>query len=1519
MLKGSILRQEIYAEDDSASADIPYSVSERNYAIVQYQPLGENRHAVFFAHPLETIDYHYERNTSDPRIGHTLNLTVDEFGSVLKSATVGYPRRSPAHPEQSHTLITFTDSRLINRPNDRPGDPDWRRIGVPSETLTFEISGVTPAAEVFTLAEMRNAIRQAVEIAYEAAPSSSVIQKRLIERVRFLFWKDDLTGALPLGQIESLALPFESYKQAFTPGLITEVFGDRVDDALLMDKGKYVQLDGAWWIPAGQTLFETQHESSDRNPFHLPVAFKDPFGNISGTGYDSYSLLVTETTDALENQTKAEHDYRVLQTAQVTDPNENRSAVCFDELGMVVANAVMGKPGSGEGDTLDDPTMTLEYDLSNWVNHGRPNFVRTRAREQHGPSNPRWQESYSYSDGLGREVLKKVQAEPGLAPQRDSSGALERDSSNKIIWSDTSPNIRWVGTGRTVVNNKGNPIKKYEPFFDSSPAFNDEQELVEWGVTPILRYDPLGRLMRTDHPNGTFSKVEFDPWQQLTSDENDTVLESEWYAARLNLSARDPERKAAMAAAAHANTPAVTHLDTLGRTFLTIADNGAAGKYETRVKLDIEGNQRSVTDARHRKILMQDFDMLGTAVRSASVDAGERWMLNNAAGKPVRRWDSRDHTIRTSYDALQRPSHLFVSEAGNPEILVERSVYGEAHPDAVLFNLRGKLYHHYDGAGVVTSESFDFKGNLLSGSRRLAVEYKRQVDWQPLAELTDAAALASPPNELLETETFTTSTEYDALNRPTLLTTPDSSQISPTYNEANLLERVDAKLRGADGPTPFVAGVSYDAKGQRMQIDYGNGATTNYEYDEKTFHLMRLRTTRLSDDAKLQDLSYTYDPVGNITAIRDDAQQTIYFDNQVVTASAEYEYDAIYRLINATGREHLGQTGGQVNAPRQPDHDDSFWTNLPHPGDGQAMGNYTERYEYDEVGNILKMIHAAVSGSWTRNYQYEETSNRLLLTSNPSGSLTDKYDHDAHGNMIRMPHLPLMEWDFEDQLQATSRQVVNDGTPETTWYVYDGGGQRVRKITERQAAAGQTLTRKAERIYIGNFEVYREYEPDGATVKLERESLLVMDDKRRIALVETKTIDNVAVIESPILLLRYQLHNHLSSACLELDDRAEVISYEEYFVFGSSAYHAVKSGLSISQKRYRYIGKEHDQDTGFYHLRARYYAPWLARWTSCDPKLSLKELNLFVYTMNNPLTYKDPGGLQSDHFDDPKANKVKVIGENRPAGTKGEEYVKSLFDAKGIKPIGQQKAAKVGAGGSRIDLLYSWNNLEVTTINLTKKSYVTPEGNLIESGIKGKLNTKLGQGVRHEKALREGGKRTEKFFKRETLVIKTIGGTPEQHEQLTKIARQTSKDYAAKTGTPRIRVGVLPEKQLAKQTAQVTQKQLTKQTAQVTQKALEVGTKATLKVAQKAMKVIPVIGIIAGLYSMQDEIRAGNYGNAAMDAIGFVPVVGDILDAFRLGAALSESLGPSQRTVFADGSYMDHGSGKLHLSSHFQP
>ena len=168
---------------------------------------------------------------------------------------------------------------------------------------------------------------------------------------------------------------------------------------------------------------------------------------------------------------------------------------------------------------------------------------------------------------------------------------------------------------------------------------------------------------------------------------------------------------------------------------------------------------------------------------------------------------------------------------------------------------------------------------------------------------------------------------------------------------------------------------------------------------------------------------------------------------------------------------------------------------------------------------------------------------------------------------------------------------------EQTYYVYNSAGDRVRKTT--LSANGVKLH---ETLYVGGYEVYRRYASAGNPT-LERHTLHVMDDKQRVALVETVTInEKVPPSTLPITAIRYQFGNHLGTACLELDETGAVITYEEYYPYGGTSYQAGRSIAEASLKRYRYTAKECDKETGLYYHGARYYAPWIGRWTSCDPK-----------------------------------------------------------------------------------------------------------------------------------------------------------------------------------------------------------------------------------------------------------------------------------------------------------------------------
>jgi RHS repeat-associated protein len=1116
-LRGSILRTEVYAQDETDKEAIPYTVEEKSYHLQCLRKKGKNKHAIFLKTDTESLLYHYERNVNDPRILHKLVLRTDKYGNEEKTAEIAYPRQIPESEEQGKILATYTENKFINM-DDIENDGYWL-IGVPYQTKQYELHNLNYQEKKIDAKNLLADIEQCQnEIDYADTPSGNNLQKRIIQYTRTYFWDANCETGLILGKIAPHALPCQQRTLELTSGLIGQFnqMGEKITETLLTNACKYLQENNNWFA-----VSDIQHFSTLPNGFYLPCKTTDPFGNETTIEYDDYKLFPVKITDALDFETTAEYDYRVLQTKTLTDPNENTKELAFDTLGMVTKLAISGK--NGEGDTLSDPTEIYDYDLHCWKEEQKPVFAYIKKREIHGNSNTRCIESYIYTDGLGNEIMTKTTAEDGKAWTLVNKQREEVQTTN-----------RWLAGGKVIYNNKGLPVKQYEPWYSVTSEFTFEDELTHYGVTPVMYYDPLGRLIKTNFPDDTTSKVEFDAWQQKNFDQNDCDNGSPHY-----------------------NTPQIIDFDVLGRPYKTSDNLGNDIFVETKNKLDITGRIVAVTDALNRVATENMYALNEEHLLTVrNIDSGKRWMLNDTAGRPVRKWDERAHEFQYSYDELQRLTETKVNNA-----YVECLIYGEDEQE----NNIGQIIASYAQDGVTLFE-YDFKGNIIFSRKQFTKDYNMLTNWEDDVELLP--------------EMFTTETSYDALNRPVFIVHPDTV-VSYAYDKGGLLQKV------LQNNIEHVTNITYNPKGQRENIYYSNNTKTRYYYNPLNFRLTRLLTTRNAGQDVLQDLNYDFDAVGNIIEIRDDAQQTHYFNNSVIAPVATFEYDALYRLTKATGRELTALTAPNAN---------DFVDNIPCPSNASnAMQNYTHSYAYDKLGNML-------SDAW-KTYQYATINNYLLGNNN----IANQYTYDAHGNMLTMPHLSSMLWDHYDQFIGAGNGTF------TSYYNYDPQGNRTRKVVEKQGGI------REERYYIGGYEIYRKYNAN--VLNFERKTVNISDDEKVFVRVETETGQNEIV--------RFQYDNHLGSACLELDTAGLIISYEEYHPFGTTSYRAGRSEVEVSLKRYKYNGKERDEETGLYAYGMRYYAAWICRFVSVDPlQHEYPYYTPYQYAGNKPITYIDLDGLE---------------------------------------------------------------------------------------------------------------------------------------------------------------------------------------------------------------------------------------------------------------------------------------------------
>ena len=727
-------------------------------------------------------------------------------------------------------------------------------------------------------------------------------------------------------------------------------------------------------------------------------------------------------------------------------------------------------------------------------------------------------------------------------------------------------------------------------------------------------------------------------------------------------------------------------------------------EHVTRSSYDIQGNVLSISDALGRLAFEYVYDLAKHALRTESIDAGRKLVVMDAAGNPIEGRDAKEALTLHAYDKLNRPTQLWARDApGGDMDLREHLLYDRdpADPDhAADRNLLGKLFAHYGEAGVVTVGGYDFKGNVLSTTRQvlsddfLLTPYRAELG-RPEAERTwdlNAPRInwSIPASEAALGTAYATRSSYDALNRIVWSDYPKAAngeryRLRPHYNRAGALESVAllGPLNDQDnGPAQtYVQRIAYNAKGQRTLIAYGNGLLTRYAYDPVTFRLVRLRTERYTqpdpltykpDSAVLQDLAYTYDLSGNILRIVDQTPGSGVLNNptalrfpelQTLLAAGdalvrEFSYDPLYRLVSASGRECR-----TIPEPR-PVSDDA--------GCGYNSGNhgtvnqdnapnltalYQEGYDYDPAGNMLRLAHRREGANgWNRYFGMAGFSakdwkknvmdflsgstpnwgiggNRLTNFGNEEDQSTS-HAYDTNGNMVREQSERHFEWDQADRMKVFRNQTGTSRPTTYALYLYDSSGMRVKKLVI-------TANNYRTTTYIGAaFEHHTEQKLDGSG-KAENCSLHVMDDKSRIAIVRVgPAFEDDGAKNHPV---QYHLGDHLGSSAVVVSESGAWINREEFFPYGETSFG------SYGRKRYRFTGKEKDEESGLSYHSVRYYSTWLARWIKPDQAPPTASISLFTYCSNNPMVRIDHSG-----FADETPNNISGTSNPLENMTRGE-------------------------------------------------------------------------------------------------------------------------------------------------------------------------------------------------------------------------------------------------------------------------
>ncbi|MFN0248749.1 MAG: SpvB/TcaC N-terminal domain-containing protein [Kofleriaceae bacterium] len=887
---------------------------------------------------------------------------------------------------------------------------------------------------------------------------------------------------------------------------------DDGDDAITTDSlyaSATYQNDPSRWILGLSTSLEVRAGSATGSRLRARTGTYDAFGDLASISVDTGTGIATTTLgyDEFGNLVDV-----------TTPPNESGESqtvhVDYEPTTRMFPTAVTDGFGYASTATYDlrFGTALVEID-TNQAQLSRTLDPFGRLVAVHGPydtSLPGVSLSYEPTASPPRAVSVMRASAPadytGPVPPPVTTVTFVDGSGSAIELRKTAVVNGTPGmttTGFASHDAVGRMVTTYHPFFTAgsttSTAF----------VTPIATpathsaFDALDRVTATAHPDGAIESAIYEI--APTPDGNlfkATTIDANGH--RQETFADHLERTRVFVEHPTATTSSVNRYDYLATGELSqIVD---AEGTQTQLAYDLRGLRTSMANP-DTGLIEDRFDLMGN--RISLIEPNHR-----ALGAQVRFLYERDRLRGVDYPSKTDVQFLYGSP-GAPNFGAGRLI--EVRDES------GSQQHTYGAMGEVR---------------------------RTLRTVTDPA----PPGA---TKLFEFKFTTDSLGRQLRLSYPDGEQVTNSFDASGTLASVVGA--GSGWTQTYADQLQYDVFGNRTRTRFGNGVISTWNFDPLRVRLATATTT-LPSATRVQDVRYTYDPVGNPTRIENALPTRPNNGHLPGDTVGTFTYDGVDRLVRAVG-------SGSYSSNKTTTYDLQFAYSPSH----NIASKQLQHLIINNGGNPQTPNDTNFSSTYTY-------SSRPHL---PSRVGDEDLTYDPSGNLVRKQKVGTgshrtFVWDDDGRMV----QVTGQGTNQRN--VYDASGVRVI----RNGQGGTTVLASAL------------YDVDQANKGQKH----VFAGGARVATV----LKNYSSVAAPSLPNQpgtpFYFHaDHLGSSGAVTTASGTLNDAHDYFPDGQIW---MASGPKEPVAGYLFNGKQFDPETGFYDFGQRHCDPRTSLWLGIDPQLT---------------------------------------------------------------------------------------------------------------------------------------------------------------------------------------------------------------------------------------------------------------------------------------------------------------------------